>query len=363
MNAQIVKDFSIIAMLLRVALCILIILIIPRNSEIKEEVDISVMGEEMPKEVISLNPYIPTDEVTEIVYILGDKGNIYELYSDSKGYHAKPWHPEFWAGIKIVDLCAGERLGPNAYVLALDEAGNVYIWNKEYESKGLEWGKKTDWHIQRMENIPEVAEIYAGYYQFALVTREGSVYSWNPIDNANPGIDNMEMIDLESPVLSIVSLKEELLILDRNHVLWCIENGVKKVVWENVKNIMQSGKGFVVQMMNDENTVYVYNSEFLQKGYETLTLADKYEVSKISFESGISLVSVSSKTAVACVDEEKLYKWGKKEDGLKNVAVPGMMVYERPVEVNVKGTRYYTLIGKDAVYIDEQDRMFVVIPY
>lgn len=358
MNVQIDKECSVIVMLLRFILCILIILFIPRNSEIKKEVDISIMGEEIPTKIVSLNLNLSTRENPEIAYILGDRGNIYVLCCDLGNYYVELWHPEFWKNIKVIDLES-----TYLYIMALDEEGNVYIWDKEYDSKELVWDKKSDWYIQWMANIPEVAEIFAGYYQFVLVTKAGEIYSWNPADNKKLGMDSMEMIEIESAILNIVSLKEELLILDQNNILWSIENGTLTVLAKNVKEIVQSGKGFVVQIMDNKNVVYVYNSYLLQKGYETVTFANKYKVSKVTFESEISLVAVSNKTAVVRSDKEKIYKWGNKESGHKNISVPGLIVYRRPVKVNVKGTKYYMLIGKDSVYVDNQNRMFVVIPY
>lgn len=361
MNAQKKRRVSIISLILLTAIGILIISTIPKNREVKRPIDISIMEEEKPQKVISLNRYITTDANPENAYILGDKGNIYVLCCDSENYYAELWHPEFWEGIKVVDLCAGNKT--DSYALALDEEGNVYIWDKEYQSKEEAWEKKDDWHIQRMENIPKTAEIFSGYNQFVLVTKEGEAYRFNPMENSNL---ELETIGVENPVLGMGSLDEELFIMDCNHVLWSIENGTKKIVKENVKAIMQGGKGFVIQLMDDENTVYVYNIYLLQDGYETVTFAGKYEVSKVTFEDEIFLLAVSSQTAVVCLGEEKFYRWGRmpRRYSMGKLGYSESLndkVYEQPVEVDMKGAWYYMLIGKDIVYIDEQNRMFALI--
>jgi len=360
------RKVRILSLIVLTAMGIMAFNIISQHKDIKRQVDISIMEEEKPKKLISLNTYISTDANFENAYILGDKGNLYVLCCDSENYYAELWHPEFWKGIKVVDLCAGDKT--DSYAMALDEKGSVYIWGKECLSKGSELEKRNDWQIQRMENIPEVAQIFSGYDQFVLVTKEGTVYSFHPKDSGNPGMDNMEMIDVKSPVLGMASLKEELLILDCDHVLWSIENGTKKIVKENVKTIVQGGKGFVVQMMDDGNTVYVYNIYLLQKGYETVTFADKYEVSKVTFESEISFLAVSSKTAVVCVGEENFYRWGRKQrvnlvTKLGCFVTLSDKVYDQPIEVDIKGAQYYMLIGKDIVYVDEQKRMFALIQH
>ena len=178
----------------------------------------------------------------------------------------------------------------------------------------------------------------------------------------------MEMIDVKGPVLGMASLKGELLILDRDHDLWSIENGTKKIVQEDVKTIMQGGKGFVVQRMNEENTVYVNNIYLLQKGYETVTFADTYEVSTVTFEKEISLLAVSGQTAVACVGGEDFYRWGRKQR-VNLVTKLGYFVslsdkvYEHPIEVDIKGAQYFMLIGKDVVYIDKENRVFALIQH
>lgn len=161
MNARTKRKVSILLLTVLAAMGIMAFSIISQHREIKKQVDISIMEEEKPKKVISLNTYISTDTNFENAYILGDKGTLYVLCCDSENYYAQLWHPEFWKGIKVVDLCAGNKT--DSYVLALDEKGTVYIWDKEYRSKELGWEKKDDWHIQRMENIPEVAQIFSGY--------------------------------------------------------------------------------------------------------------------------------------------------------------------------------------------------------
>lgn len=374
MNVRIKKKIRVIIILILTVICILIIIINSRDVEIKKEVDISAMGEEIPIKVISLNSNIHTYESHEIAYILGDRGNLYVLRRNSDNYYVERWHMEFWENIRVVDLCAEGK--NDTYALALDREGNVYIWDKEYlvkEKKQNEywqtvnvWDKKENWQIRQLEGIPKMSEIFATYSGFVFVTQEGEVYGWSPTDITNLNTDNMELIETEGEILNVVSMKDELLILDRNNVMWSIENGTKKVIKESVKNIIQGGKGFALQMMNAENEVYVCNIYLLQQGHDKMSFEDKYEVSKMLFEGNVSSFSVSDKTAVVHVDEEKYYRWGRRARAyimtkLGYIATLNDEVYEHPVEVDLHGAKYYMLIGKDIVYVDDWGRLFVLI--
>lgn len=84
---------------------------------------------------------------------------------------------------------------------------------------------------------------------------------------------------------------------------------------------------------------------------------------KLQFEREISLFEVSSQTVVVCVDEENFYRWGRKQrvnlvKKLGYFVSLSDKVYEQPIE-DIKGDRYYMLIGKDVVYI--QNEVLVVI--
>lgn len=367
------KKLILVLVLIVLVICIRI-LITTRKDEVRREVDTSIMGDEIPVKVISLNSCIHTNVNAEIAYILGDKGNIYVLCCDSKDYYVELWHPEFWADIEVDDLCAeGKKY---SYALALDREGNVYVWDKEYlvkntefseyQKNGLEWDKQEDWGIQRLEGIPKISGIFAAYSRFVLVTEQGDAYIWNPEDTTNPKLEDMELVEMESEILRAASLKDELLVLDSNNVLWSIENGTKKFLKENVKNIITGGKGFVLQMMNARNEVYVCNVYRLQLEQEKTQYADKYEVSEMTFEGNILSLSVSGETAVVYVDNGKSYRWGRKPRAFISTKWLSMYtlcdkVYEQPVEVDLKEAEYYMLIGPDIVYVDNHNRMYVLL--
>lgn len=331
---------------------------------IKEQIDTSVMGEEAPEKIITLNPGMTS---YEIAYLLGDKGNLYVLCHDAEKYYVDLWHPEFWKDIEIADICA-ER--PRTYAAALDKDGNVYIWKKEYllseESGYIENGinKKEDWQIQKLENIPKVNEIYAVYNKFVIVTEDKDVCMWSPEDNENPDISDIEMIKMETPVLNIAASDEAVFILDENHALWSMENGTKSFLAENVRSITQGYKGLAIQMMDSENEIYIHNIDILKIGYETVIFADKYETAKVVFEDKISSISANGWIAVACTDKGEFYQWGNKDQPVYKfmgitVITPSMSVYEEPVKIDLTDVEYYMVIGKSIVYIDGQNEMFL----
>lgn len=329
----------------------------------KELIDTSIMGEEVPVKIITLNSYMTSNENYEIAYLLGDKGNLYVLCYDLEKFYVDLWHPEFWKDIEVVDICA-ER--PWLYAAALDKDGNVYVWEKEYllgeSGTEIETNKRENWEIQQVENIPIVTEIYATYDQFSIVTEEGNLYIWSPKDNVNPDMDDMEMIDMETPIINIAASEETVFILDEKHVLWRIENGAKELLQENVKNIMQGGKGFVFQMIDAENEVNVYNIHLLQKGYETTVFADKYEVAKIVFEDKISSISVNKAVAVVRTDKQDFYQWGKKENPQYwYMEIPAESVHAEPVKIDLADAKYYMIIGENIVYIDERNEVFILL--
>lgn len=324
-----------------------------------KSVDTSNMCGEMPIKIISLNPYIPTNENYEIAYILGDRGNIYVLRCIDDKYDVELWQPRFWDGIKITDLCAGYLM---SYALAIDNEGKIYIWDKEYASgtRTTVESKKEQWSIKCLDGIPKVSDIFATYNQFVIVTESGNVYRWYPKESPCPAIDEMECVDGKLSISKVAAVKEELLILDQNHMLWSMENGTLKCLQKDVCNIVQGYNGFAVQMMNGE--IYVYRIHLLEEGYEETVFADKYEVSKIVFDGNVSSLSASGKAAIVCIDGKSLYRWGRKgKRGWFGVHGGNEEVYETPIKIDIDMPRYYDLIGKDIIYIDDQNNMFVII--
>lgn len=355
MNAQTKKNLSIVVIIITVLLVI-------ENAvpAIKiKNVDISNMCDEIPVKIVSLNPYISTNENFEIAYILSDKGNIYVLRCIEGKYDVDLWQSEFWDGVEIIDLCAGYLM---SYVLAIDNEGQIYIWNKEYASgiRTTVESKKEQWSIKCLDSIPKVSDIFAAYNQFVIVTETGGVYRWHPKECQCPPIDEMEHIDVEQPILKVAAIDDELLILDQSHILWNIENGISKCLQKNVCDIVQGYNGFVVQTMNGE--IYVHHIHLLEKGYEKTVFADKYEASKIVVDGVLSMLSASGKAAVVCMDGDKLYRWGRKgKRGWFGMYGGNEEVYDTPVKINIDMPQYYTLIGKDMIYIDCQGNMFVMI--
>ncbi|MDE6387204.1 MAG: hypothetical protein K2L82_05260 [Lachnospiraceae bacterium] len=355
MNVQIKKFLSLAIVVTTVLL--IIVNAVP-TTKIKK-VDTSNMCDEIPVKLVSLNPYIPTNENFEIAYVLGDKGNIYVLRCIDGKYDVDLWQPEFWDSVEITDLCVGYLM---SYALAIDKNGWIYIWDKEYEvgSRTTIESKKEEWNIKRLDNIPKVSDIFATYNQFVIVTETGNAYRWHPKECQCPDIDEMEHIDVKLPILKVVAIENELLILDQSHVLWSIENGISKCLQKDVCNIVQGYNGFAAQMMNGE--IYVHHIPLLEEGYEKTVFADKYEASKIVFDGSPSLLSVSGKAAVVCMDGDKLYRWGRKgKRAWFGVYGGNEEVYEAPVKINIDKPRYYTLIGKDMIYIDSQNNLFVMI--
>ncbi|MCM1253960.1 MAG: hypothetical protein NC321_14170 [Clostridium sp.] len=336
----------------------------------KEPIDTSAMGEETPLKIVTLNANISdisSDEDYEIAYLLGDKGNLYALCHDAEKYYVALWHPEFWKDIEIVDICAESSCN---YAAALDRNGNVYVWEKEYLKESqyeegeievqIKINKRENWKIWQLENIPKVTEIYAVYKKFAIETDKKAVCMWSPKENINPGMEDMEIIDMETPMLSIASTKEEVFILDENHILWNMEDGAKSFVTENVKSMVQGNKGLAIQMMDNENELYIYNIDLYRHHYETATFADKYEVSRIVLADNISSISLNQNVGVACTDKGEVYRWGWREPTkYAHVAVPAVTVYEKPVKVDLTDVKYHMAIGKYFIYIDEDDEMFV----
>ncbi|MCM1388498.1 MAG: hypothetical protein NC231_14305 [Bacillus sp. (in: Bacteria)] len=314
----------------------------------KEPIDTSAMGEETPLKIVTLNANISdisSDENYEIAYLLGNKGNLYVLCRDAEEYYVTLWHPEFWKDVEVVDICAESSCN---YAAALDRNGNVYVWEKE--------------KISRLENIPKVTEIYAAYRKFAIVTDEETICMWSPKENANPDMENMEVIDMETPIGNIASAGEDVFILDANHVLWSVESGTKSIVKENVKSIMQGHKGLAIRMMDNENELYIYNIDLFLHHYETVTFADKYEVSRIVLTDNISSISLNANVGVACTDKGEVYRWGWREPTkYAHVAVPAVTVYEEPVKVDVTDVKYHMVIGKYFIYMNEDDEVFVWI--
>lgn len=374
MNTHAKVKFSVILILIMIVICILgfwLVIGIPQPYKPrKEPIDTSAMGEEVPVKIVTLNSNMATNgsyKNYEIAYLLGDKGNLYVLCYDAEKYYVELWHPEFWKDIEVVDICA-ER--PYWYASALDKEGNVYIWKKEYllgegeteEEIETKTNKRENWKIQQLNNIPKVTKIYATHDQFAIVTDEENVCMWSPKENDNPGMDDMEIIDMETPMLNIAAAGEEVFILDENHVLWSMENGTKTFVKENVKSIVQGYKGLAIQMMDNANEVYIYNIDFLQKRYERVTFADKYEVSKIVFADNISSMSLNGWVGVAYTDKQELYRWGwEQRTKYAHVTTPSIDLYKEPVKIDLTGVKHFMVIGKYFIYIDGENEMFVWI--
>lgn len=326
----------------------------------RKRIDTSNMRGEVPVKIISLNGHISTEDNYELAYILGDSGNIYELRCIEGKYDVDLWQPEFWDGIRITDLCMNY---PMMYALAMDEDGQLYIWNKEYgyDPYTAEQIRKEQWNISRIGDIPKVTAIFAAYNQFVIVTESEDVYRWYPKDQPCPDIEEMERLDVEQIILNVAATKEELLILDRDHVLWSVENGTSKCLQEDVLNLVQgSAAGFAVQ--TTDNEINVYNMLLLGRDYEKATFADRYEVSRIAFEGDISSLSVSGRAAVVCIDGDKLYRWGRKAPKVLFGAYPAHIeTYETPVKINIDTPQYYTLVGHDMIYVDDQNNMFAMI--
>ena len=325
-----------------------------------KSIDTSNMHGEAPVKITSLNGHISAEDNDELAYILGDSGNIYVLCCIDGKYDVDLWQPEFWDGIKISDLCANY---PMMYALAMDEDGQLYLWDKEYgyDFYTAEEIKKEQWNISRIDDIPKVTDIFAAYNQFVIVTELGDVYRWYPKDNPCPAIEEMERLDVEQPILNVAATREELLILDRDHVLWSVENGTPKCLQKDVQNIVQgSAAGFVVQTTNNE--INVHHMLILERDYEKTTFADRYEVSKVVFAGDISSPVVSSMAAVVCIDGDKLYRWGKKAPKILFGMYPAHIeTYETPIKINIDMPRYYTLVGSDVIYVDDQNKMFVML--
>lgn len=326
----------------------------------EEMIDSSIMGEEVPIKIVTLNSSVSFHVNYEMAYILGDKGNLYVLCCDSEKLYVDVWHPEFWKDIEIVDICA-ER--PWSHAVALDKEGNVYVWEKEYLIKkegdtGIEINKRENWEIQKMENIPKVKEIYAIYGRFVIVTEE-NVCMWAAKEHANPNMEDMERIDIETPIVNVAASKEAVYILDEEHVLWSLQNGNKKVLQENVKYIMQGGKGFVFQLLDAEKEVYVCDIELLSRGHETVALADGHEAAKIVFEDKISSIAVNGSVAIVCTDKQEYYRWGQKQSPHNRYTyVPSISLYTEPVKIDLVDVKYYMLIGRKIICVDSQNRMF-----
>lgn len=333
----------------------------------KEQIDTSMMGEEVPVKIITLNDSMASGENYEIAYLLGDKGNLYVLCHDTEKYYVDLWNPEFWKNIEVVDICAQRRW---TYAAALDKEGNVYVWKKEYlssESGEAETAtvKRENWEIQKLGNIPKVNEIYATHDQFVIVTEEENVCMWSPEDNVNPDMSDMEMIETETPIINVAASEEAVFILDENHTLWSMENGTKNFLKDNVKSIVQGYKGLVIQMMGSENEIYIHNIDLLRKRDGTVKFADKYEATKIVFEDKISSISVNGYGAVVCTDKQEFYRWGEKENHVNrywwgSVHVPGILTYAEPLKIDLEDAKYYAVIGYSVVYINGRNEMFVL---
>lgn len=344
-----------------VMILIIALFIVIANTHLKIEtkrVDISAMGDEVPVKVVKLS-----GAGSGSVYLLSNAGNIYSLcYSDEK-YYVELWHPEFWNGIRIVDLCTSRHY---TNILALDSEGNIYRWDMEDErdeSTGLSV-KKEDWSIQRVENIPKVREIFTAYRQIVIVAEDGNAYRyrWYPDEDFNLVVEDMGSIEMGSPILNIAATKEELFILDQDHVLWSVgntENESKKYVQKDVHSIVQTGNGFTVRMMDDE--IYVHNTRYLECGYDKVMFADRYEAEKVVFGGKISSMSVSNVTAVVCMDG-KYYRWGKEPNTRAfGGYILGVLTYDEPFEMDLKNLNFYTVVGQDIIYLDEKNQMFILL--
>ena len=336
----------------------------PQSSEPWEEmIDASVMGEEVPIKIVTLNSSVTFHVNYEIAYILGDKGNLYVLCYDTEKFYVDLWHPEFWKGIEIVDICA-ER--PWSYASALDKEGNVYVWEKEYLFKEegdieIETYRRENWEIKQMENIPKVQKIYATHDRFIIVTEE-NVCMWSPKEHENPNMNDMEMIEMETPIINAAASEDAVYILDEEHVLWSLQNGTKHVFQENVKDIVQGGKGFAFRLMDAENEVYVCNIELLSRGYETTVLTDGTEVARIVFEDEISSIAVNKTVAIVGTDRQEFYRWGQKATPQYRYKVDlGIYLYNEPVKIDLADVKYDMLIGGKVVYVDCQNRMHILI--
>ena len=141
-----------------------------------------------------------------------------------------------------------------------------------------------------------------------------------------------------------------------------MENGTKTFVKENVKSILQGYKGLAIQMMDNENEVYIYNIDIFRHEYETVTFADKYEVNRIVLPDNISSVSLNGSVAVACTDKQEFYRWGwEQRTTYAHAGTPSIDVYDEPVKINLTGVKYFMVIGKNFIYIDGENEMFVWI--
>lgn len=79
MNVRILRNSIIITIIVVLILCIWVVMK-PRVYEPKKEsIDTSIMGEEVPVKIITLNSYMTSGVNHEIAYLLGDKGNLYVL--------------------------------------------------------------------------------------------------------------------------------------------------------------------------------------------------------------------------------------------------------------------------------------------
>lgn len=123
-----VRTKRLLSVVLIAAVVLLIVVNAVPTTRIKS-IDTSNMHGEVPVKIISLNSHISTEDNDELAYILGGSGNIYVLRCIDGKYDVDLWHPEFWDSIEITDLCRNYHM---MYALAMDEDGQLYLWDKEY---------------------------------------------------------------------------------------------------------------------------------------------------------------------------------------------------------------------------------------
>lgn len=340
-----------VMMIFSITIAVLLIIVNATQKPQIRNIDMSNMGGEVPMKAVSLNHNISLNEGRELAYILSEEGNIYILQNTAEKYYVELWQPEFWNGTKIKDLCVADIV---SYALALDQDGNVYLWNKE--------NAENNRNIRAIENIPKISEIFATYNQFVLVSEDKNVYRWYLKDNLSPKIEDLQRIDMDESILNVAATQDELFVLDENSVLWSIENtegAVPKYLETGVKGIKQSVRGFVVQLMNNE--IYVHCSYILARGYETRIFANRYEAACPMFKGDIALLAVSNDTAIVCIDGEELYRWGTKGSlNAFGTCCPGIRTYTEPVKVQIPKPEYCTLVGDDLIYTDNQNNMFIL---
>ncbi len=101
----------------------------------------------------------------------------------------------------IVNLEAG-----SAHTLALGASGTVYVWGSNKEGQlGLgPDGEETLFIPTKLANVePEVKDIDCGYYHSALVTSDGSLFTFGEADGGKLGLTSNSDADVPTKVDSI----------------------------------------------------------------------------------------------------------------------------------------------------------------